>query len=658
MAKPIALRKVAPVTIPPFKGNEPQLELEKKTLWSPPKGLDYLNRKNRVGEANNPELMNLLLDLGVMRSRKGTFQLGAAAAVPVMAIVNFTTGSGIGFLLRFLTTKIQQWDGAAWQDILSLTPAVKATGILTGVANFANNETVTIDGKVYTFQAVLTNVDGHVFIGPSLAATLANLKLAIDLDVGAGIYYAAATTLHPTVSGSTLTAGTLTVAAKVAGAAGNAITTTEALANGSWGAATLTGGLDPVSAGNYLTGTVLDFFTYTAFNNTLLLSNGVDGTYEYAPLTGLLQKITEAPAAKHLSTIGGRVVASAVNGQEYTTQWSVKNNSHDWTGIGSGSEDLLSTPGGLVDSVLGVWPITEDTSLMVRTNSIWQVNQTGDEEAPFRFNRLFANLGSRSRHSIDVVPGGLVMLGTDDIYLIDATKPAPMGTLIRPRIFATEDLTKAKGRYRSRLRQYWLTLGGDEVYVYSFDDGGWSRMKYPYNVRWLEESIPHYGGVTWGEMVGDWASHPETWASLVGDFRAAGFFMATDEALGNTIQESGASTADTYIAAGKAALGIEAQTREFDPSTPLEEVQVNEAHLEYESEEAQDIIFEWSSDGGTTWNAYSTKTLAITDTVEISKPEKQIERKKIMLRLRSATLGGLTLVSFSPFLIVGAMRKP
>jgi hypothetical protein len=118
---------------------------------------------------------------------------------------------------------------------------VRATGTLTFAGNPANLDTVTIDAKVYTFQTVLTNVDGNILIGAAATDSRDNLMDAINLGGGSGTRYAAATTLHPTVSASK-TAGNMLATAKVIGAAGNSIATTKSAANLSWGGATLSGG--------------------------------------------------------------------------------------------------------------------------------------------------------------------------------------------------------------------------------------------------------------------------------------------------------------------------------------------------------------------------------------------------------------------------------
>ena len=125
---------------------------------------------------------------------------------------------------------------------ISVPTATAATGILTLTSNASDTETVTIDSKTYTFQTTLTDVDGNVLIGATPSDSLDNLIAAITLGAGAGTLYAASTTLHPTVTAAAGAGDTMDASSKVKGTAQNSIATTETLANGSWGSATLTGG--------------------------------------------------------------------------------------------------------------------------------------------------------------------------------------------------------------------------------------------------------------------------------------------------------------------------------------------------------------------------------------------------------------------------------
>jgi hypothetical protein len=122
------------------------------------------------------------------------------------------------------------------------TASAAATGTLTLTGNAGNTETVTIDTKTYTFQTVLTDVDGNVLIGATASDSIDNLIAAITLGSGAGTLYAASTTLHSTVTAAAGVGDTMDATAKKAGETGNSIATTDTLTNGSWGGATLSGG--------------------------------------------------------------------------------------------------------------------------------------------------------------------------------------------------------------------------------------------------------------------------------------------------------------------------------------------------------------------------------------------------------------------------------
>lgn len=131
------------------------------------------------------------------------------------------------------------------ESVIGVTPddSVKATGVLTATANFANAETVTIGTKVYTFQTVLTNVNGNVKIGANLTASLLNLLRAINnLGGTPGTDYADSNEAHTSVSATASNATTVSLRALTGGTAGNSIATTETCANASFGAATLSGG--------------------------------------------------------------------------------------------------------------------------------------------------------------------------------------------------------------------------------------------------------------------------------------------------------------------------------------------------------------------------------------------------------------------------------
>ncbi len=119
---------------------------------------------------------------------------------------------------------------------------VAAIGTLTLTGQPLDTETVTLDGKVYTFQTTLTDVDGNVLIGATASDSIDNLIAAITDASGRGTTYAASMTMHTTITAAAAAGDTMIVTALAVGEFGNSRPTTETLTNGSFAETTLKGG--------------------------------------------------------------------------------------------------------------------------------------------------------------------------------------------------------------------------------------------------------------------------------------------------------------------------------------------------------------------------------------------------------------------------------
>lgn len=129
----------------------------------------------------------------------------------------------------------------------AVTGAV-GTGTLTSdTTNVSNNDTVTVDGRVYTFKTTLTGAADEVKIGADAATSLDNLKAAINDSGTQGTNYGVGTTAHTTVTATTNTDTTQVIQSRYKQKS-NSITTTEASSHLSWGGATLASGLPAVVA--------------------------------------------------------------------------------------------------------------------------------------------------------------------------------------------------------------------------------------------------------------------------------------------------------------------------------------------------------------------------------------------------------------------------
>jgi hypothetical protein len=132
------------------------------------------------------------------------------------------------------------------------------------------NDTVTIGAVTYTFKAAPTTVANEVKIGGTAAASLANLKKAINLTGVSGTDYGSSTVIHPTVAAGALTATTLRLYAKTGGTAGNTLASTEVAVTLSFGDTTF------VDLGAASTGVSPMLFTPTHVGP--LTARATDGT--------------------------------------------------------------------------------------------------------------------------------------------------------------------------------------------------------------------------------------------------------------------------------------------------------------------------------------------------------------------------------------------
>lgn len=98
------------------------------------------------------------------------------------------------------------------------------------------------DGAGATMTGGVDTVANEIKIGASAAATLDNIKSAINGTAGAGTTYSVGTVAHPLVTATTNTDTTQVIEAITGGVAGNAIASTEAATHLSFGATALAGG--------------------------------------------------------------------------------------------------------------------------------------------------------------------------------------------------------------------------------------------------------------------------------------------------------------------------------------------------------------------------------------------------------------------------------
>ena len=146
---------------------------------------------------------------------KNTFTLTGLALA--LAASNLFGADGTGMNVQQFPSGFTVASGATKVFPSSATATFEFSGVP------SEGDTVTIDKKVYTFHAALSNADGNVLIGTNNANSATNLFAAISLGAGSGTIYAAATTLHPSVTAAMGASNSVVLTARVPGLAGNSI---------------------------------------------------------------------------------------------------------------------------------------------------------------------------------------------------------------------------------------------------------------------------------------------------------------------------------------------------------------------------------------------------------------------------------------------------
>lgn len=212
----------------------------------------------------------------------------------------------------------------------SLTAGVAASGVLTssgamvagshavtvftsdGTA-FADGETVTLNTTVYTFKTALTGAAYEVLIGADAAASLDNLKLAVNgTESSLGIKYGFGTLAHPTIVAYTNTDTAQTFMARVPGLTANTYPTTETCGHASFPDTTLGGGTgasDP--------GVTTAAATVTIGDNTYTIVDELSETYGATSIPNQVKK--GAAEANMLDNLKSAINRTGTAGTDYSS---------------------------------------------------------------------------------------------------------------------------------------------------------------------------------------------------------------------------------------------------------------------------------------------------------------------------------------------------
>lgn len=428
-------------------------------------------------------------------------------------------------------------------------------------------------------------------------------------------------------------------------------------------------------------GTVVQF---TVWGDNLLATDATGDIYSISVVSSTYAVIAGAGVGYFITTFGSRVVSSNIVKSAWDAaahptrvEWTVKDDSTDWTGLGAGYDDMVSAPGGVVDIQRGIIPMTDTEALIFRASSIWVMNTTGFFDAPFALTYRFGE-GTDSPYSIVKVPEGrnepnygtnvsqVIMLGTDDVMLVKTSAATPIGTQIRNQLFRYDlDTPNAIAGFETRRREYWLHVppiqsdGTSIVWKYKIDDKIWYHDLYPFRMTRMA-----FKGLLFANsmdtLVGTMDDLTGTFNQLGGssNYRVPGGAFAIGDIF--KVVRSIAGVVNDTDGTGNDNLGIpiELQTGLILPVDALSNLTLVRVDLNYEASREVTVLFEYSVDGGNNWLSYGTLVLADTTlTGPISVPYRYTfsALNRVQLRVRGTDAGGLKLNTFFVQLVKGSM---
>jgi hypothetical protein len=357
--------------------------------------------------------------------------------------------------------------------------------------------------------------------------------------------------------------------------------------------------------------------------------------------------LTHSPRAAQLFVFGNRVIAVRTNEWTATSdpwvtgavtnlgriRWSAKNNSNDWDGIGSGFEDLKVSAGSADEAMAGV-AVSDETAIVVTEKTIRRMDVTGFVDAPFSFGFLDKSLGTLSRYTIRGVPGGCIFIGYDDAFIVTLSGVERIGSkALRASLASISNPRTAYGYLDEYNSRYLVALkeGSQQVvWQYSLFDKGWTRLIFPFDVAAIDLSYFDIGGV-----------------------RFYGSYLTQAVREGLSTRENPTRTQDVDLTGADVDAPIEARTGLIVPAGPLFKTQLIQLELVYESAGLQDIIFEYSSDGGNTWSLYGMVSVIATTRPSSKKVVQTLTAEALQIRARSATLGKLKIISLHAHVLPG-----
>ena len=279
--------------------------------------------------------------------------------------------------------------------------------------------------------------------------------------------------------------------------------------------------------------------------NIAVLTNGVDPLYAWGGPSDntAFSTLTEAPIAADVVLFDNSPVAwnirelSSASRFVNRVQWPTGASPEDWTGIGSGFEDLVDMHGE------GTRIFATEDQMVLATDKELQTGQRLGTTNPFRFS--FAPLERAERGSIGIpfkqaaihIPHGIFWLNNDYmVYQLEGNRIQAVGQQILVSLRETlQDFHRVRFGYNPEQQQLTLyystsnTAYPQRAFTLHLDSQKWTPQRYAHEITGgFGTNIPS-SGTTWGALVSTLDTQTLTYNQLLGNDGTADEALTTSD---------------------------------------------------------------------------------------------------------------------------------
>jgi hypothetical protein len=340
----------------------------------------------------------------------------------------------------------------------------------------------------------------------------------------------------------------------------------------------LDGTMDDITGGLTITAGADNIWTFITFNN-VHIGFGGPATAPNAPIqwtgTGNAAALSGTPPSAYgCIQANNRVFAFRTAANPSIVQWSVLGDPQDWTGTGSGSQNVSTADN---DFITAMAVLNESTVLVFKQNSTHTLLVSTLESGAFPLYSLFKGTGCVGKHAVVVADGLCYFINnqgemriTDGVNIIEETTLPNLSNI--DNLWST--INPVRYEYiqgiHVRAEDYnhivWVVTSGasgttnDMAYVWDIYNKCWIRHKtgYAFNVITQTQAGILYAG----------------------DY--AGFIYKLDDNSLNTDASNGGVNIDSYWRSGWESFGS------YEKHKPI-----NEAYISFVSQNSGDLQFSW-----------------------------------------------------------------